>query len=71
MVTVDVSELTISLTNINLTAETDGYASAASVEEALQQTARFKSAVKGNEKKKRDRVTFTVTIPLQEKEDTL
>jgi Tfp pilus assembly PilM family ATPase len=70
-VTVDVSDLTISATHINLTAETDGYASAASVEEALQQTSRFKSAVKGNEKKKRDRVSFTVTIPLQEKEDTL
>jgi len=70
-VTVDVSELTISPANINLSAETDGYASAASVEEALQQTDRFKSAIKGNEKKKRDRVTFTVTIPLEEKEESL
>lgn len=63
-VTVDVSELTVTPANITFSAETDGYASAAAVEESLRGSARFSAASKGNEKKVRDKVTFTVNIPL-------
>jgi Tfp pilus assembly PilM family ATPase len=63
-VSVDVSELTITPENITFTAETDGYTSSAAVEEALQKVDRFSQAEKANEKKVKERVQFSVTIPL-------
>jgi hypothetical protein len=63
-VTVDVSELTITPESVSFTAETDGYASAAAVEEALQASPRFSQATKGNERKSRDKVSFTMSVPL-------
>jgi hypothetical protein len=63
-VTVEVSELTITPATISLTAETDGYASSAAVEESLQKQPLFKDAAKGNDRKVRDKVSFTITIPL-------
>jgi type II secretion system protein L len=65
-VTVDVSELSIARDNVNFSAETDGYASAAAVEDSLKKSPQFAQAAKGNEKKsaRDNRVTFTVTIPI-------
>lgn len=66
-VTVEVEDLTITPgTTTSFTAETDGYASAAAVEEALQKCPRFAQATKSGDRKVRDRVSFTVTIPLDE-----
>jgi hypothetical protein len=45
-------------------AETDGFESATRIESSLQRTDRFKSAQKGDEKKSKDGVRFTITIPL-------
>lgn len=64
--TLDVTELSISPTNIVLKAETDGYEQAAKIEAALQRSDRFKQASKGDEQKKRDKVRFTITIPLDD-----
>jgi hypothetical protein len=61
---VDVNELSITPESISFTAETDGYAGAATVEEALQRNPRFQGAAKGNEKKARDKVSFSISIPL-------
>ncbi|MBW1878704.1 MAG: pilus assembly protein PilM [Deltaproteobacteria bacterium] len=63
-VTVEVSELTITPATISFTAETDGYAPAALVEESLRKQPLFKDVAKGNDRKVRDKVSFTVTIPL-------
>lgn len=65
-VTVDVQELTITPANVTFTAETDGYSGSAAVEEALKQSERFRTATTGNEKKVREKVQFTVTIPMGE-----
>lgn len=62
--TVEVSQLTITAENISFDAETDGYASSSAVEESLKRAPRFSQAAKGNEKKNREKVTFTITIPL-------
>lgn len=62
--TIDVSELSISPTNIVMKAETDGYEAAATIETALKQSPRLRQARKGDEQKKRDKVRFTITIPL-------
>lgn len=64
--TLDVTELSISPTNIVLKAETDGYEQAAKIEAALQRSDRFRQASKGDEQKKRDKVRFTITIPLDD-----
>jgi len=69
-VTVEVSELTVTPATISFSAETDGYASAARVEESLQSQPLFKDAAKGNDRKVRDKVSFTVTIPLTGEEGT-
>lgn len=61
---VDVNELSITPETISFTAETDGYAGAATVEETLQRNPRFQGAAKGNEKKTRDKVSFSISIPL-------
>ena len=59
-----VSELSISETTITMKAETDGFETATRIETALQKNERFKAAQKGDEKKSRDGVRFTITIPL-------
>ena len=64
--TIDVSDLSISPTNIVLKAETDGYEAAATIEAALKQSPRLRQARKGDEQKKRDKVSFTITIPLED-----
>jgi hypothetical protein len=61
---VDVTEITITPENISFNAEADGYTSAAAVEESLRRVEAFKQAAKGNEKKNRDKVNFTINIPL-------
>ena len=52
--------------SINLKAVTDGYDAAANIESALGSNVRFKGARKGNEKKTRLGISFTVTIPLED-----
>jgi Tfp pilus assembly PilM family ATPase len=68
--TVDVTELTVTPENVSFNAEADGYTSAAAVEEALRKVEAFREATKGNEKKNREKVNFTVTIPLVAKDAT-
>ena len=63
-VTVTVDKLNISPQSIQFDAETDGYASSAAVEEALQGSEDFSGATKGDETKKGTRVDFPITIPL-------
>lgn len=63
-VTVTVDHLSISPASIQFEAETDGYASSAAVEEALQGSEDFSAATKGDETKKGTSVDFPITIPL-------
>lgn len=65
-VTVTVNHLTLSPESIQLEGETDGYASSAAIEEALQQNPAFASAEKGDDTKAGSRVKFPITIPLGE-----
>ena len=66
---IDVSELTINESNINIQAETDGYDAAATIEASIQEHVRFKAARKGDEKKVRDNIRFSITIPMEEDSD--
>ena len=50
--------------SISLKAETDGYDAAANIEQSLSANQRFRRAKKGDEKKTRNGVQFTVSIPL-------
>ena len=62
---VEVSGLTITSASIKFDAETDGFASSATVEQHLQATPLFKLATKGEEKKlPNGRIRFPITIPL-------
>ncbi len=63
---IDVRELTVSDKSISLKAETDGYDAAANIEESLAANEKFRRAKKGDEKKTRNGVQFTVSIPLGE-----
>ena len=45
--------------------ETGGFEDAAKIESSLKANARFKQAQKGDEKKRREKVRFTITIPLE------
>ena len=63
---VDVNELTITEKTISLQAETDGYDAAANIETSLQANERFKRASKGEEKKVRDGIRFSIVIPLED-----
>ncbi len=62
--TIDIKELTLSETAVNLKAETAGYEEAARIEASLQNVQRFKTANKGDEKKMGDKVQFSLSIPL-------
>ena len=66
---IDVNEMVISKTSINLKAETDGFQTATEIEQALKQHPRFKQAQKADEKSMRDGIRFSIIIPL-EIEDT-
>lgn len=66
---IDVYEMSITPTNISMKAGTDGFENATRIEAALQRNANFKSARKGDEKKKVDGVQFTINIPLGEDAD--
>ena len=61
---IDVRELTISESSINIKAETDGFEAATRIETALQRNPKFSQARKGDEKKTGDSVRFSITIPL-------
>jgi Tfp pilus assembly PilM family ATPase len=60
----DVSEVNISAGTIIMKAETGGFEDAGKVEAALQKQPKFSKAHKGDEKKRRDKVSFTITVPL-------
>ena len=62
--TIDVKELTLSETAVNLKAETAGYEEAARIEASLRNTQRFKAANKSDEQKLGDKVQFNLSIPL-------
>ncbi len=66
---IDVRELSISPTSIITKAETEGFNEAALIESSLQQNPRFKRARKGDEKKVKSGVRFTITVPLGEEEE--
>ena len=62
----DVNDLTINETGINIRAETSGYEAAATIESALQSNERFATAKKGEETKKGDKLKFAISIPFEE-----
>ncbi len=63
-VEVNVSDLSITKTNIVIKAETDGYTSSATVEESLKKNPRYARATSEDNGKRGSKVRFTVTIPL-------
>ena len=66
-VRVELSDLTITRSNISFNAETDNFNSSASVEMRLQASERFRTATKGQEKRlSNGRVRFPITITLGE-----
>ena len=66
---IDVNEMVISKTSINLKAETDGFQTATEIEQALKQHPRFKQAQKADEKSMRDGIRFSIIIPLEVEEE--
>lgn len=66
---IDVNEMMISKTSINLKAETDGFQTATEIEQALKQHPRFKQAQKADEKSMRDGIRFSIIIPLEMEEE--
>jgi Tfp pilus assembly PilM family ATPase/Tfp pilus assembly protein PilN len=63
---IDVNELTITEKTISLQADTDGYDAASNIESSLQANEHFKRASKGEEKKVRDGIRFSIVIPLED-----
>ena len=62
---IDVQELQISDGQISMKAETDGFEDASKIESSLQKYPRFKDARKSDEKKVKESVRFSLTIPLE------
>jgi hypothetical protein len=67
---IDIKEMTISKTAINIKAETDGFQTATEIEQALQQKPMFKQAKKADEKSLRNGISFSIIIPLKVEEST-
>lgn len=67
--TIDVKELVLGETAVTIEASTDGFEAAATIEASLQKQARFQAATKGDEKKRGDKVQFTISIPLGVEDD--
>ncbi len=65
---IDVRELAISDGTIKVKAETDGFEDASKIESALQTYPKFKETRKSDEKKIKESVRFTLTIPLESEE---
>jgi Tfp pilus assembly PilM family ATPase len=66
---IDVTELTITRSSINIKAETDGFEAATTIENSLKARDRLKRAQKADEKKNRNQgIRFTILIPLGEEE---
>ena len=65
-VTVNVSKVYITPTNMTVDAETGGYTEAAAVEASIKKLPRFAEATKGEDTRKRDKVQFSISIPLGE-----
>ena len=66
---IDIKEMTISKTAINIKAETDGFQTATVIEQALQQKPMFKQAKKADEKSLRNGISFSIIIPLKIEEN--
>ncbi|MFM2248794.1 MAG: hypothetical protein RL071_4869 [Pseudomonadota bacterium] len=64
----DVTELSLAKSTISLKIDTTGFEAAANIETALKRNARFKTATKSDEKKYKDGVRFSITIPLDSDE---
>ena len=60
----DATEIIIQPDNLSVSAETDGYGSASAVESRLQANPAFKNATKGADKKSKEKILFTITVPL-------
>ncbi len=67
--TIDVKELVLSENAVTIEASTDGYEAAAKIEASLQDQVKFQAAAKGDEKKRGDKVQFTISIPLGVEDD--
>jgi general secretion pathway protein L len=67
--TVDVSQMTVTESNITFTMVVDGYQARDSVVTSLQANERFAAAESSNCSKRRDKVQCSVTIPLIESEE--
>lgn len=67
-VTVDVSELTLATGAITLDAETNGFSDVATIEEAVRANPRFAQAASKDPKKVKERIRFSLNIPLQDGE---
>lgn len=67
---IDVKEMTISKTSINIKAETDGFQTATEIEKSLKQKPMFKQARKADEKSLRNGISFSIIIPLKIEEET-
>ncbi len=61
---IDVRELTITPNSINVEAETDSYDAAATIEKSVVEHRRFQGAKKSDEKKVRDGIRFSLSVPL-------
>lgn len=60
----DVTELSVATATITMKIDTTGFEAAANIESALQRSPRFKAAKKSDEKKNKDGVRFSITIPM-------
>lgn len=65
-VAMEISDLVLSRSSVQFSAETDGYAGSAMITDRLIASERFKTAVKGSESKNsRGKNEFQITIPLE------
>jgi type IV pilus assembly protein PilM len=62
---VEVKELKVNEKSVQMKIETTGYEAAATIEAALKKRDQFAHAVRSDEKKKGEGISFTITIPLE------